>query len=89
MTTVSATEARRRLYPLIDEVGQSHQPVQIHGKRGNAVPSERDNKRIDRPVQGSRLVSCSKRSVACAASCRSSSQSSGGWPLASMDWNTR
>jgi hypothetical protein len=24
-----------------------------------------------------------------AASCRSSSQSSGGWPLASMDWNTR
>ncbi len=37
MTTVSATEARRRLYALIDEVGQSHQPVQIHGKRGNAV----------------------------------------------------
>ena len=37
VTTVSATEARRRLYALIDEVGQSHQPVQIHGKRGNAV----------------------------------------------------
>ena len=37
MTTVSATEARRRLYALIDEVGQSHQPVQIQGKRGNAV----------------------------------------------------
>ncbi|QPN70871.1 type II toxin-antitoxin system Phd/YefM family antitoxin [Synechococcus sp. CBW1108] len=36
-TIVSATEARRRLYALIDEVGQSHQPVQIHGKRGNAV----------------------------------------------------
>ena len=37
VTTVSATEARRRLYALIDEVGQSHQPVQIQGKRGNAV----------------------------------------------------
>ena len=37
VTIVSATEARRRLYALIDEVGQSHQPVQIHGKRGNAV----------------------------------------------------
>jgi prevent-host-death family protein len=37
MTSLSATEARRRLYALIDEVGQSHEPVQIHGKRGNAV----------------------------------------------------
>ena len=37
MTSVSATEARKRLYALIDEVGQSHEPVQINGKRGNAV----------------------------------------------------
>lgn len=37
MTTVSATEARKRLYALIDEVGQSHEPVQITGKRSNAV----------------------------------------------------
>ena len=37
MTTVSATEARKRLYALIDEVGQSHEPVQITGKRGSAV----------------------------------------------------
>jgi prevent-host-death family protein len=34
---ISATEARKRLYALIDEVGDSHQPVQITGKRGNAV----------------------------------------------------
>ena len=26
-----------RLYALIDEVGQSHEPVQINGKHGNAV----------------------------------------------------
>ena len=37
MTSVSATEARKRLYALIDEVGQSHQPIAITGKRGNAV----------------------------------------------------
>ena len=42
MTTVSATEARKRLYALIDEVGQSHEPVQITGKRGNAVLLEDD-----------------------------------------------
>lgn len=37
MTSISATEARKRLYALIDEVGQSHEAVQITGKRGNAV----------------------------------------------------
>ena len=37
MTSVTATEARKCLYALIDEVGQSHEPVQINGKRGNAV----------------------------------------------------
>ena len=37
MATVSATEARKRLYALIDEVGASHEPVQITSKRGNAV----------------------------------------------------
>ena len=37
MTTVSATEARGRLYSLIDEAQQSHEPIQITGKRGNAV----------------------------------------------------
>lgn len=37
MTTLSATEARSKLYRLIDETTQSHQPVLITGKRGNAV----------------------------------------------------
>jgi prevent-host-death family protein len=37
VTSVSATEARKRLYALIDEVGQSHEPLQITSKRGNAV----------------------------------------------------
>jgi antitoxin YefM len=37
MTTVTATEARKILYRLLDDVSQSHEPVEITGKRGNAV----------------------------------------------------
>jgi prevent-host-death family protein len=37
MTTISATKARSQLYKLIDEANDSHQPIQITGKRGNAV----------------------------------------------------
>ena len=37
MTTITATEARKQLYKLLDEVSESHEPIQITGKRGNAV----------------------------------------------------
>ena len=37
MTTVTATEARKRLYNLVDNVAESHAPVQIVGKRNSAV----------------------------------------------------
>jgi len=37
VTTMSATEARKQLYQLLDDVSRSHEPVQITGKRGNAV----------------------------------------------------
>jgi antitoxin YefM len=37
MTTLTATEARKRLYSLVDEVKDSHEPVQIVGKRSSAV----------------------------------------------------
>jgi len=37
MTTITATEARRQLYGLIDSVADSHEPVQIAGKRHAAV----------------------------------------------------
>lgn len=37
MTTITASEARARLYRLLDEVGRSHEHVTITGKRGNAV----------------------------------------------------
>jgi antitoxin YefM len=37
MTTVSTTEARKDLYRLVDQVQDTHEPIQITGKRGNAV----------------------------------------------------
>jgi antitoxin YefM len=37
MTILNATEARSRLYGLIDEAAKTHQPIIITGKRGNAV----------------------------------------------------
>lgn len=37
MTTITATEARKSLYKLLDDVSDSHEPIQITGKRGNAV----------------------------------------------------
>jgi len=37
MTTLTASKARSKLYRLIDETAQSHQPVVISGKRAQAV----------------------------------------------------
>jgi PHD/YefM family antitoxin component YafN of YafNO toxin-antitoxin module len=37
MASVSASEARKRLHALIDEVGRSNEPVLIIGQQGNAV----------------------------------------------------
>jgi antitoxin YefM len=37
MTILNATEARSRLYSLIDETAKTHQPIIITGKRSNAV----------------------------------------------------
>ena len=37
MSTITATEARKRLYTLVDEVAESHDPIQIVGKRNSAV----------------------------------------------------
>ena len=37
MSSLTATEARKRLYTLVDDVADSHEPVQIIGKRNSAV----------------------------------------------------
>lgn len=43
MTTITATKARNNLYSLIDEANESHVPIQITGKRGNAVLISEDD----------------------------------------------
>lgn len=43
MTTLTVTEARTRLYGLVDEVTTAHKPITIKGKRASAVlVSEQD-----------------------------------------------
>jgi len=37
MTTLTATEARKQLYTLLDDVADSHSPIQIAGKRHSAI----------------------------------------------------
>ena len=43
MATVNVTEARAKLYRLIDEAAESHEPVFITGKRANAVLLSEDD----------------------------------------------
>jgi len=43
MSTLTASEARAKLYRLIDEAAESHIPIRITGKRNSAVlVSEKD-----------------------------------------------
>ena len=37
MTSITATAARKQLYSLLDDLAESHEPVQIAGKRHSAV----------------------------------------------------
>ncbi|MDO8685699.1 MAG: type II toxin-antitoxin system Phd/YefM family antitoxin [Clostridiales bacterium] len=37
MKSINVTKAREKLYMLVDEANMSHEPLQIMGKRANAV----------------------------------------------------
>ncbi|MEX2584803.1 MAG: type II toxin-antitoxin system Phd/YefM family antitoxin [Balneolaceae bacterium] len=37
MKTLTATQARKEIYRLLDETSETHQPIQITGKRTNAI----------------------------------------------------
>jgi antitoxin YefM len=37
MSTISVSQARKDLYNLVDQVGESHKPLVITSKRGDAV----------------------------------------------------
>jgi antitoxin YefM len=43
MTTLTATEARKSLYNLVDDVALSHDPIQIVGKRHSAILISEDD----------------------------------------------
>jgi prevent-host-death family protein len=43
MTTIKATEARSKLFKLLDEAAESHEPIQITGKRSNAILISEDD----------------------------------------------
>lgn len=48
MISLPVTKARSRLYQLLDEAADSHEPIQITGKRCNAVlVSEEDWRSIE------------------------------------------
>lgn len=37
MKTITTTEARKIIYKLIDQANETHEPIQITGKKNNAV----------------------------------------------------
>jgi len=43
MRTIKATEDRADLYKLLDQAGESHEPIQITGKRSNAILISEDD----------------------------------------------
>jgi len=43
MTTLTASAARARLYKLLDQTNDRHEPIQITGKRSNAVLVSEDD----------------------------------------------
>jgi antitoxin YefM len=43
MISITASEARKRLYSLLDELAESHDPIQIAGKRNSAVLVSEDD----------------------------------------------
>jgi len=43
MSTLNVTEARAKLYALIDETAETHKLITITGKRGNAVLLSEDD----------------------------------------------
>ena len=43
MKTLTVTQARKEIYRLLDETSETHEPIQITGKRTNAVLISEDD----------------------------------------------
>lgn len=46
MSTITISEARQKLFKLVDETSRSHEPVMITGKRNNAVLVSEEDWRV-------------------------------------------
>jgi len=44
MKTITATEARKRFYSLLGEAAESHEPIQITGKKGSGILVSEENR---------------------------------------------
>ena len=64
MPTITATEARKCLYRLLDEVSDSHEPIQITGKRSNAILISEDDWRAVQETLHLHSISGMKESIA-------------------------
>jgi prevent-host-death family protein len=63
MTTLTASEARKRLFNLLDEVKDSHIPVQIVGKRNSAVLISEDDWRAIEETLYLTSIPCMRESI--------------------------
>jgi Txe/YoeB family toxin of toxin-antitoxin system len=64
MASMTATDARKQLYALLDEVAASHEPVQIAGKRNSAVLiAEEDWRAIQETLYLVSIPGCAIRSA--------------------------
>ena len=43
MKTLTATQARKEIYRLLEEASETHEPIQITGKKANAVLISEDD----------------------------------------------
>lgn len=43
MSAITATEARKNLFPLVEQVNEDHTPIEIVSKKGNAVLLSKDD----------------------------------------------
>lgn len=63
MHTITATEARKRLYRILDEVSESHEPIHISSKRSKAVLVSEDDWRSIQETLYLRSISGMRESI--------------------------
>ncbi len=63
MTSLPATQARARLCQLLNEAAASHEPIQITGKRSNAVLITEDDWRSIQQTLYLLSIPCMRKSI--------------------------